>query len=72
MNRIKSFGFKSLFAVPLLVGTCPETAPQSTADPAESRMGASIEVVLRNGRVLRVFGTVDAVVVARLATALEG
>ena len=58
--------------VPLLVDASPETAPQITADPAESRVGAGIEVVLRNGRVLRIFGTVDAVAVARLATALEG
>ncbi|WP_120010762.1 IS66-like element accessory protein TnpA [Teichococcus vastitatis] len=58
--------------VPLLVDASPETGPQNTAAPAESGMGATIEVVLRNGRVLRAFGTVDAVVVARLATALEG
>ena len=58
--------------VPLLVGACPETAPQNTADLVSSGMGAGIEVVLRNGRLLRVFGTVDAVAVARLAAALEG
>ena len=58
--------------VPLLVGASPETAPRNTADPAASGTGASIEVVLCNGRVLRVCGRVDAVAVARLATALEG
>ncbi|PZR61508.1 MAG: hypothetical protein DI537_52490 [Stutzerimonas stutzeri] len=58
--------------VPLLVGASPETAPQNTADPVSSGMGAGIEVVLRNGRMLRVFGTVDAVAMAQLATALEG
>jgi transposase len=33
--------------------------------------GAAIEVVLRNGRVLRVGAGADATVVARLAAALE-
>jgi hypothetical protein len=45
---------------------------QKAADLVASGTGTSIEVVLRNGRVLRVFGSVDAVAVARLATALEG
>ncbi|MFC4169989.1 IS66-like element accessory protein TnpA [Teichococcus aestuarii] len=58
--------------VPLLVETSPATGVQKVADPAGSGIGASIEVVLRNGRVLRVFGRVDGVAVARLATALEG
>jgi hypothetical protein len=35
-------------------------------------MGATIEVVLRNGRVLRVFGTMDAEAMARLAADLGG
>jgi hypothetical protein len=38
--------------VPLLVGASSETALRSTANPAKSGMGASIDVVLRNGRVL--------------------
>ena len=35
-------------------------------------MPAVIEVVLRNGRVLRVATTTDAAALARLAAALEG
>lgn len=58
--------------VPLLVETSPAIGVQKVADPAGSGTDASIEVVLRNGRVLRVSGRVDAVAVARLATALEG
>lgn len=45
----------------------PSSLPPIPADVAP----APIEVVLRNGRVLRVAATVDAAAVARLAAALE-
>ena len=51
--------------VPLIVGP-------SAAVAVPEPVGAAIEVVLRNGRVLRVGGEADVVAVARLAAALEG
>jgi hypothetical protein len=41
------------------------------AEVAGERTGGTIEVVLRNGRVLRVGAGVEAAMVARLAAALE-
>lgn len=57
--------------VPLLVGAPAEGAPRCMAASPESPMAAAVEVVLRNGRVLRVDAAADAAMVARLATALE-
>jgi transposase len=50
----------------------PDAAPaQSRPEPVADIAPTPIEVVLRNGRVLRVAVTTDAVAVARLAAALE-
>jgi transposase len=45
--------------------------PQPRPAPVSDIAPAPIEVVLRNGRVLRVTAAADAAVVARLAAALE-
>jgi transposase len=57
--------------VPLLVGAPAEVARPEMAAVACERAGSTIEVVLRNGRVLRVGMAVEVAVVARLAAALE-
>ena len=49
----------------------PEVLPAGPSPGTADTMRPSIEVVLRNGRVLRVGATVDAAAVARLAAALE-
>lgn len=50
----------------------PDAAPASSMSPPVSDIApAPIEVVLRNGRVLRIAATTDAAAVARLAAALE-
>jgi transposase len=46
--------------------------PRPEAEAVAGIASAPIEVVLRNGRVLRVMTTTDAAVVARLAAVLEG
>ncbi|HLM53334.1 MAG TPA: transposase [Pseudoxanthomonas sp.] len=59
--------------VPLLVdsgGPSNPSALQAVA-PAQDSRAERIEVVLRNGRLLRVAGTADPGVIARLAAALE-
>ena len=58
--------------VPLVVGP-GGSDPLMEADVLASRerVGVAVEVVLRNGRVLRVGGDADVAVVARLAAALE-
>jgi transposase len=57
--------------VPLIIGpSVPATDPEAVA-PVRGTVGAAIEVMLRNGRVLRVGGEADVAVVARLAAALE-
>ena len=57
--------------VPLLVGAPAEMAAPGMSEVAGDRAGATIEVVLRNGRVLRVGAAVEVAMVARLAAALE-
>jgi transposase len=59
--------------VPLLVdGGGPTDASALQAEPPVQGSGADrIEVVLRNGRLLRVAGTADPGAIARLAAALE-
>ncbi len=57
--------------VPLLLETASSSRPPATEPAATGAAGPSIEVVLRNGRVLRVGAGTDAAVVARLAAALE-
>ncbi len=57
--------------VPLLVGAPAEAAWPEMAAVAGERAGSTIEVVLRNGRVLRVGAAVEVAVAARLAAALE-
>jgi transposase len=61
--------------VPLLLesaGPASPSLPVPPAGPAASGLAeAPIEVVLRNGRVLRVGAATDTAVVARLAAALE-
>lgn len=59
--------------VPLLVeGGNPTAGPTRSAEPASSRAEAArVEVVLRNGRLLRVGSMADPEDVARLAAALE-
>ena len=49
----------------------PVTVAEVVASPVRETAGVAIEVVLRNGHVLRVGGGTDAAVVARLAAALE-
>jgi transposase len=58
--------------VPLIVGPSAEVVtPEAITPPMRETVGATIEVVLRNGRVLRVGGEADVAAVARLAAALE-
>jgi transposase len=59
--------------VPLLVdgGTSPGDAAPPASPPAPDGADHRLEVVLRNGRLLRVAVGVDAAAVARLAAALE-
>jgi transposase len=57
--------------VPLLVGAPAEVAGPDVAEVAPGRAGGTIEVVLRNGRVLRVGAAAEMAMVARLAAALE-
>lgn len=58
--------------VPLVIGPgVPAAVPERAAPPVRETVGAAIEVVLRNGRVLRVGDGADVTVVARLAAALE-
>lgn len=58
--------------VPLVVGpSAGVVMPEAITPPVREAVGAAVEVVLRNGRVLRVGGEVDLAVVARLAAALE-
>jgi transposase len=58
--------------VPLLVGSLGEEATSRPAEAARNGTEPVIEVVLRNGRVLRVSAAVEVAVVARLAAVLEG
>jgi hypothetical protein len=59
--------------VPLLVddGGTRQGAIVSSSAPVQDAGADRIEVVLRNGRLLRIGAGMDAAVVARLATALE-
>ncbi|MBI0539810.1 transposase [Roseomonas sp. KE2513] len=58
--------------VPLVVGPSGSDPVAEAVTPTlRERVGAAVEVVLRNGRVLRVGGDADVAVVARLAAALE-
>lgn len=57
--------------VPLLVNAPGGEAQPCLPGPDGGGAGTTIEVVLRNGRVLRIGATADAAVVARLAAALE-
>jgi transposase len=57
--------------VPLLMGAPAGAPPPCMTSAMSDAQGASIEVVLRNGRVLRVGVAADAAMVARLAQALE-
>jgi transposase len=58
--------------VPLIIGPSAEVViPEPVAAAEREVVGAAIEVVLRNGRVMRVGGEVDVAAVARLAAALE-
>ncbi len=57
--------------VPLLVNAPGGGTPPCLPDPDGGGAGTTIEVVLRNGRVLRVGAAADAAAVARLAAALE-
>ena len=58
--------------VPLIVGPSAEVVvPEPVAAAVRELVGAAIEVVLRNGRVLRVGGEADVAAVTRLAAALE-
>jgi transposase len=57
--------------VPLLLEAGCPPGPPASAPAASGTTDAAIEVVLRNGRVLRVGVGTDAVAVARLAAALE-
>jgi transposase len=53
----------------------PPPRPQAPASPRPerpARSGATMELVLRNGRVLRVSETIAPEVLGRLATALDG
>ncbi len=49
----------------------PDAAASSMPPPVSDIAPGPIEVVLRNGRVLRVAATTDAAAVARLVAALE-
>ena len=59
--------------VPLLVdsGGPPNPSALQAVAPAQDSRAERIEVVLRNGRLLRVASTADPGVIARLAAALE-
>jgi transposase len=57
--------------VPLLVGPPAEDATAGLPEARSGGIGAAIEVVLRNGRVLRVGAAADVTMVARLAAMLE-
>ena len=57
--------------VPLLLETGSPAGPPASAPATIGTAEAVIEVVLRNGRVLRVDAGVNAAAVARLAAALE-
>ena len=57
--------------VPLLVGAPAGASSPCTTAAMNGAMGATIEVVLRNGRVLRIGAASDLEMVARLAAALE-
>jgi hypothetical protein len=64
--------------VPLVIGpvasaAAPEaiTAPEAVTPALPGSAATRIEVVLRNGRVLRVDGRADVAMVSRLALALE-
>jgi transposase len=57
--------------VPLLLETGCPAGPPASASAAIGTAEAAIEVVLRNGRVLRVGAATDAAAVACLAAALE-
>jgi transposase len=50
----------------------PASKPPSARQDRPSRPGATVEVVLRNGRVLRVAEAIGPEVLARLAAALDG
>ena len=58
--------------VPLFVGSgVSEKVPEAVALIARERVGAAVEIVLRNGRALRVGGDAEVAVVARLVAALK-
>ncbi|MBX6745864.1 MAG: transposase [Acetobacteraceae bacterium] len=57
--------------VPLLLATANPATPPVTGPAASEAADVPIEVVLRNGRMLRVGAGADAAAVARLAAALE-
>ncbi len=59
--------------MPLLVdgGTSPGAPPPPAGPPALDGAGNRVEVVLRNGRLLRVGADADIAAVERLAAALE-
>lgn len=58
--------------VPLVVGPgVPAAVAEAVAPHVRETVGAAIEVVLRNGRVLRVGGEAEVAVLARLAAVLE-
>ena len=57
--------------VPLLVSSAAENATSRPPDAERGGTNSMIEVVLRNGRVLRVAAAAEATAVARLAAALE-
>ena len=57
--------------VPLLLEAGCPPGPPASAPAASGTTDAAIEVVLRNGRMLRVGAGADAAAVARLAAALE-
>lgn len=57
--------------VPLIVGPSAEVVMSEPVAAVREVVGAAIEVVLRNGRVMRVGGEADVAAVARLAAALE-
>ncbi len=61
--------------VPVRVVEDPPHQPQAPASPRPerpARSGTTIELVLRNGRVLRVSEAIAPVVLGRLAAALDG
>ena len=55
-----------------VVDEVPASKPQFLRQDRPSRPGATVEVVLRNGRVLRVAEAIGPEVLARLAAALDG